>query len=358
MKRLWILGSADPEMERTEALLRECGETVRHATVDGKRVHPGNAYNASLPESLHDRAPWSPPRWPVRPLTMYFVECAPERGLPSAFRKTTVRRLDHHRSGDPGFGRPPAEFLAASSLGQVIAELARVGALPSGWCQTRDNGPSCAGLRSGNWTDSIPRGVRASACGENAGSPPAIVTEDDDGDGPIVALIPHELVLTAASDHCCGAAYRGECPGVDPDQLMRWRAKTRAAFQGRSVEDVLADVERAQVALESSSLVILGSKSELIEPGFDGAEQSEHWYDISIRDMRRDTPIPELPEAAMRMSVGYVSGPLIGPDKRKKFTCSGTPEQVRAFMEQWAPREGLKDIYGDPARGFAGGYLD
>jgi hypothetical protein len=26
-------------------------------------------------------------------------------------------------------------------------------------------------------------------------------------------------------------------------------------------------------------------------------------------------------------------------------------------MEHWAPAEGLVDIYGDPARGFAGGFI-
>jgi hypothetical protein len=29
---------------------------------------------------------------------------------------------------------------------------------------------------------------------------------------------------------------------------------------------------------------------------------------------------------------------------------------VRAFMGRWGPFNGLADIYGDPRRGFAGGY--
>lgn len=42
---------------------------------------------------------------------------------------------------------------------------------------------------------------------------------------------------------------------------------------------------------------------------------------------------------------------------RIKVVCqSGSPEQIRAFMEAWAPANGLIDIYGDPARDFAGGY--
>lgn len=30
---------------------------------------------------------------------------------------------------------------------------------------------------------------------------------------------------------------------------------------------------------------------------------------------------------------------------------------VKAFVEEWAPSQGLVDIYDEPARGFAGGYL-
>jgi hypothetical protein len=34
-----------------------------------------------------------------------------------------------------------------------------------------------------------------------------------------------------------------------------------------------------------------------------------------------------------------------------------TPEQVRAFLIPFAARLGLTGCYGDPERGFAGGYL-
>ena len=77
---------------------------------------------------------------------------------------------------------------------------------------------------------------------------------------------------------------------------------------------------------------------------------------VYVRDMRRDKPVPELPEAAMRMGASYISGPLVGSDGRAKFTVSGSPATVRAFIEVYAPGQGLVDTYGDPARGFAGGY--
>src|SRR5690606_36820249 len=77
------------------------------------------------------------------------------------------------------------------------------------------------------------------------------------GDGGSLATIPHDLVLTAAADHCLAAAYRGECPGVDPDTLMRWRVESRAAFQRRSPAEILADIERARQSLRQAPEIVL-----------------------------------------------------------------------------------------------------
>src|SRR5690606_29571355 len=139
----------------------KCGESVVYATDStGQRVHPGSAYRCQVP-AVPDGS------------TVYAVECIGE--LPEGWR-----RIDHHRPGDPGYGRPPSDFLPASSVGQVLRELDRLGVAD-----------------------------RLSAA-------------------DII-----EAILAAAADHCLAAAYRGECPGVAPDALMRWRVKTRSAFQGR-----------------------------------------------------------------------------------------------------------------------------
>jgi len=210
--------------------------------------------------------------------TVYAVECIDV--LPEGWV-----RIDHHRPGDPGYGCPPSVFFPASSIGQVITELDLLGVAD-----------------------------RLSAA-------------------DII-----EAIHAAAADHCLAAAYRGECPGVDPDALMRWRVKTRAAFQGRSAEELLADVERARAALREAPSIDLGA----------GA---------SVRDMR-DTFVPELPEAAVRDGVAYL-GVVTDRDGCRKVVLGGhtTPETVRTFMDQWAPAQRLVAIYGDPARGFAGGYL-
>src|SRR5690606_15675856 len=103
----------------------------------------------------------------------------------------------------------PAEFLAASSIGQVIAELTRLGKLP--------------------------------------------------------AQEPEAFVLVAAADHCLGAAYRGECPGVDPDALMHWRVAQRAQFQGRAAGQILDDIERARDLLSDPDTVELAPGIRVVD---------------------------------------------------------------------------------------------
>jgi hypothetical protein len=303
VSRIWILGAADPEMEAIESLLRECGERVAHACVGGGeridhalapgvRVHPGNAYRGTCHRYVTDCGGAGDPDE-----TWYLVEC----DVPAPWPER-VRRIDHHRAGDAGFGREPRDFLAASSIGQVLAALGR---------------------------------------------------EPTD-----------EQRLVAAADHCLAAAYRGECPGVDPDALMRWRVAGRARFQGRSDAKVLADIYAALDALERSEPLSFGDVGPHGECGGCGikvaATEADASFDYcecpTVRDMRdREPPVAELTEAACRYGYEYVSGPLVGPDGRRKYTVSGHPATVRAWLE-WAPRNGIVDTYGDPERGFAGGY--
>lgn len=198
--RLWILGASDPEMDAIETLLRECGENVEYAVdARGDRVQPATAYRA-VRGALYDCAD-----------VTYEVECMVEDR--ASIESERCFTIDHHRLGDPGYGRPPSEFLAASSIGQVIAELARLGQLPKSWPVTDSGVPSIVGsiaARQGR-AATVTRGL-ASMMGV-----PQWYGQ----------IIPRDIVLTAAADHCLEAAYRGECPGVDPDALARFYSGSR-----------------------------------------------------------------------------------------------------------------------------------
>lgn len=349
--RIWILGAADPEMQAIESLLRECGETVVYATIDGRRVSGGEAYRAECPAELQGGNGES--------LTKVCrVECAWDHSYESL--QCIVATIDHHRPGDPGFGEPPEEFLRASSLGQVIAELSRLGALPSTW---DDVTTANCDARAGDIVRSVLGGWGVIPVDWSLGAS---------------ASVPANLVIIAAADHCLGAAYAGKCPGVDPDELMRWRAESRAKFQGRDVDALLADVATAKATLESAQKLALshspgnhcgGSQCGCREGGYgyggstrvgtgdcycecDGCHDGDHV--VLVSDMR-GVHVPELPEAGTRYGIPYVADGLPGPDGRVKIVCSGSAEVVRAFFG-WAAREGLVDAYGDPERGFAGAY--
>ena len=335
--RTWVLGASDPEMVEIEKLLRECGESVVYATIDGARVHPGNAYRADWPEVDGD---------------LILVECGfapPDDGELSNLG--TITRIDHHRMGGPGFARHPQEFLPASSLGQVLEFLARNKLVP-GRC-----GPLL--LDHGEFSRPQPffyAGVWQQDVAWAGGS-------------WYRRTVPQEFVLTAAADHCLESAYRGLCPGVDPDALMQWRVKTRAAFQGRHESEVLADVERARGLLREAVLEWIHpshiegwcetqgrapsqDEAEIIASGKPGRLRMRRWADL-----RKAGYIPELPEAAAREGIPFLAETTDRDGRRKVVMQAASTRLVVAFLDGRIV-EGLRGVYGDPARGFAGGYLD
>lgn len=325
-----VLGASDPEMEIIEKLLRDCGVTVVYATTpDGQRVTPAEAYRCPVPDVPEGSA-------------VYAVECIDV--LPEGWE-----RIDHHRPGDPGYGRPPSEFFAASSIGQVCAALglAIIYSHRDDACRVlsehegqRDWAYAWSGIGDiSSASEDVFATVRPGAQSWPTGKHGMWAGLPLPEHARTLDLDAQDVIFAAAADHCLAAAYRGECPGVDPDELMRWRVESRAKFQGRSADEILADIERARLALRRAPTIQL-----------DEADQA--------RDMRGQHT-PELPEASAREGICFVADGLPGRDGRMKVVCqSGSPAQIEAFMRVWAPAQGLTDIYGDPARGFAGGYKD
>jgi len=304
-----IFGAPDPEAAESRRILDACGVPHAQATCGGRPVHPGNAYRA---DGTDRPVPEGADAW--------LFECGGD-GLPPH-----AKRFDHHRPGDPGFGAPPEDFLPASSIGQMVSALAASGDLEqTGWPHSLshpdDDGPGAGELDlcSAPETDPWWRvGTNVSAL-----------------------AVPTGLLLVAAADHCLRAAYAGECPGVSPEWLADWRIKSRAKFQGRSVADVESDIGATAAALRRAECICMDPDNG-----------------VYARSMMRKTPWPELPEAAARVGESYIAGPLSCPDGRKKVVCAGTPDVIRSFMSGEGLPFALRDVYGDPVRGFAGGYLD
>jgi len=384
----YILGAPDPEMAAIEGLLRECGQPFVYAGVRTPagvaRVTPREAYRADAllhPEGGEGVAVASG-------TATALVEC----DGPVASALEVVARCDHHRPGDVGFGRPPAEFLGASSLGQVISHLARKWALPDLW--------ESVVLSLGPYDDRSPW----------TGPPGAIrcvhdrwgvVTSwgcDEDGcAGGVVRLLPKGLVLAAAADHCLAAAYAGQCPGVVPTELAEHRARQRAEWLARGPGQG-RDEPRSAVALSAAPRLSVDAALACFDACVD------EWHDavlaayrrtakaltiaprVQLRDhdpagevidLRATGTLPELPEvlAQMGQAALYRMVPPAGSrDPRPKVGIIGAGEgsipgtaPVEAFLGGWAAAQGLVDTYpehdGTPeglraaaARGYAGGY--
>lgn len=317
-----VFGAPDPEQAWAEALCVALGVPFRHATAGEeptKRCHPGNAYLADVPGGG--------PEWRFRVVAF---ECAWWGGTrpPTG---TGIAVCDHHRPGDPGYGRPPAEYLEASSAGQLCLLLQAAGLLPAG----------------------MPLPILSDWLEDRRGLEP--------------------LRFVAAADHCLEAAYRGLCPGVDPDALMDWRAAQRAAFQRRAKADVLADVAAAAAALKAAPCVQDCGISEerrcrqaelerMREDVYQGSEPSS--LDLflssapaylSVRDLRGRS-VPELPEAACRLGVAYVAS-VQEPGGRRKVVLGGAmPLEVTERFLAGRLVAGLVELYGGPGRP-CGGYL-
>lgn len=107
----FVLGAQDPEMIRIEEILKEKDLLFSYATKDGKRCHPGNAYQA-------DRQTFEVSGQVV------FVECDL-----LILGGAEIIHVDHHRPGDPGYGLAPSQYRQASSIGQIYA-LLNLGELP------------------------------------------------------------------------------------------------------------------------------------------------------------------------------------------------------------------------------------
>src|SRR5690606_38765274 len=61
-----------------------------------------------------------------------------------------------------------------------------------------------------------------------------------------------EQRVICAADHCLTAAYRGECPGVSPQELAEFRNRTRSTNRKMPLAELLRQIEAARKVLEDA----------------------------------------------------------------------------------------------------------
>lgn len=180
-------------------------------------------------------------------------------------------RVDHHHPGDPGYAKGPGEYLEGSSLGQVLAML---------------------------------------------------------------EMEPDETQrLLAAADHCLTAAYQGECPDIDPNELLFQRAAWRAKMSGRTLSDVIDGI-------------------------LDAAARVKRHYDSEFGEsvFLDPTEVPlDLPEGAAYAGRPVRYRALLPGGDLKEMLKGASPPHIERFMD--AHTAAGRRVYGNPYRGYAGSYL-
>lgn len=180
--------------------------------------------------------------------------------------------IDHHRQGDPGFGLPPEQYWLGSSIGQICRLIGH---------------PQSA-----------------------------------------------ELSIVAAADHCLSHAYKGKCPGVSPDALRKWRAKTRSDFQRIPLVKLEQEIETAVSILINQPTLEIGNEVFI--------------------DARNVNP-KEFAEASAILGHSFMYEIYDTKSRRTKIgVLGGSSKQIQTWME-WASSF-LVNCYGDAERGYAGGY--
>ncbi|RMG35341.1 MAG: hypothetical protein D6732_09455 [Methanobacteriota archaeon] len=206
--------------------------------------------------------------------------------------------LDHHDDTHPRSVIGPEEYYRGSSLGQLIETIVQ-----------GDNWK----LDHGHFTVS--------------GEASSLTLSD-------------EYLYVMAADHCPADAYKGKCPYIDIGKLSTWREESRAKFQNVPVDVIRNKITRAIEKISSfPRIFILGEE---------------------IIDARGQGVVPELPEASLRLCMPIMYGPIPTREGRDKCGILGaSPELIQAWLDRKIePSKNLRDLYGVPKRGYAGGYRE
>jgi hypothetical protein len=156
----------------------------------------------------------------------------------------------------------------------------------------------------------------------------------------------HEDEILAASDHNFAAAYRGEVPNVSPEEVLKLTIDEIAKSHSVDRSTVKRLVQAYSEALNNST------KLDFIGQPVSDLRKEQLGDGYSLEYLSAQVAV------VVKNSVALLTTNNGDPNSTKVvLTGHVSEESAQYFIDNWAPSQGLKFIYGVPKRGYAGGYL-
>lgn len=157
--------------------------------------------------------------------------------------------------------------------------------------------------------------------------------------------IPNQDLTLAAMDHCFGAALLGRCPGVSIKDVRNLKIAEIAEGTKTSQAEVAHRINFFKDILMTADEKIIGSERvKDIRHIFLGEGYS---LDLLAAQFA----------AALSGTAALLCCSDFGDNKKEKVLIyNGKPQTIRAFVEKALAIKPKQDVYGAPARGYAGAY--
>lgn len=160
-----------------------------------------------------------------------------------------------------------------------------------------------------------------------------------------LSLRPSQAVkVLAAMAYCFDAAMRDECSGVSRDEVLECKVREIAATHGVSTSEVQARIQERRRQLNSCQspvgLKVIDARKYYLGEG----------YSLDLLCMQ--VAVSLTGKAALLRHRDRVGEP-----EKVSLTGNVTSELLRFFVKEWAQSEGLKKVYSNVERGYAGGYV-
>lgn len=303
---LFVLGADDPEMREIESILDKLLYNYTFASISDKRCTPSNSYKAEYFNIFYN--------------DVVYIECDTNERI----HGERVILIDHHHKGDFGYCLNSDRFLEASSIGQFLK-----------FIFDKDFDYVISNLKYEFTTnnDDIPEGYFFD------GSDWKLATSD------FIINIPHRIYFIAGIDHCPIAAYNGDCKGIDRNGLLEIRMEAIADNLNIGLCTILTLLKKYTVIIEK---IINNFSDKIIDLTHINLGEGDYSPDyLILRELALSNNIP----IAVKISVDDKS-------LYKLMFLSLKEKQVLEILNSKAYKSyQLKDVFGVPARGYAGGFV-